>query len=80
MYSAKKVKSANSTQELTEILGIPISKIDEAVAKINEDNFSDFLCLLPQNLIRLFRDRDSTLASISRLRIMAAYAITDGVL
>lgn len=80
MYSAQKKLTEEVSTELTELLDIPISKIDEAVAKINDDNFSDLLCLLPPTLLRLFRDRESTLASISRLRIMAAYAITDGVL
>lgn len=79
VYTSPKKIEEEST-ELTEILDIPISKIDEAVAKINDDNFSDLLCLLPPTSLLLFRDRESTFASISRLRIMAAYAITNGVL
>jgi len=79
VYTSPKKIEEEST-ELTEIDGIPISKIDEAVAKINRDNLEYYCYHLPSFTDRLFRDRASVLSSQWKLRMIATYAIKKGVL
>lgn len=79
VYTSPK-KTEEVSTELTEIDGIPISKIDDAVSNINRDNLEYYCSLLPSFTDRLFRDRASVLASEWKLRMVATYAIKKGVL